>query len=111
MKFGEKRRLILERYINRMEAYSLYHFLDSRGVPVSISDRPLESAMGEIPFVEITTSIFLEDPERLEEARELIDHYRSGLPGIRGVAWVCPGCGENHEPMFGSCWNCGEDRP
>ena len=104
-------RIVLERFLNRMDAYALYHFLDANGLPVSIMDPPLTSAMGEIPFVEITTSLFLDDSSQLDEAQALIAHYRSGLPGIRGVAWTCPGCGETHEPMFGACWNCETERP
>ena len=111
METNQPSRVILERFINSMEAYLVYHFLDSRGLPVSISERPLQSAMGEIPFVEITTSIYLEDVSRFQEAQELIEHYRSGLPGVRGAAWTCTECGETHEPMFGSCWNCGGERP
>lgn len=107
----QSRRIVLERCLNRMEAFALYHYLDAQGVPVSVQDRPLQSAMGEIPFVEITTALYLDDPERLTEARDLIAHYRSGLPGVRGVAWTCPQCGEVHEPMFGACWNCGTTRP
>jgi len=103
-------RIVLDRFLNRMEAYALYYFLDSRGVPVSVDDRPLSAAMGEIPFVEITTALVLEDPAWLEEARALMAHFRSGLPGIRGVAWTCPTCGETHEPMFGACWNCGTEK-
>lgn len=94
-----------------MDAFGLYHYLDAQGVPVSMQERPLRSALGEIPFVEITTAVVLEDPERLGEARALIEHFRSGLPGVRGATWVCPECGEVHEPMFGECWNCGTARP
>lgn len=104
-------RVVLERFLNRMEAYAAFHYLDAQGVPVSIRDRPLSAAMGEIPFVEITTLLYLDDPARLDEARGLLEHYRSGLPGVRGAAWVCPKCGEGHEPMFGACWNCGQARP
>ncbi len=107
----EPHRVVLERLLNRMEAYALYHYLDANGLPVTIHDRPLNSALGEIPFVEVTTTLYLDDPHRLDEARSLIAHYRSGLPGVRGAAWVCPQCGEGHEPMFGACWNCGHARP
>ena len=71
-------RLVLERFLNRMEAYAYYHYLDANGIAVSISDPPLTAAMGEIPFVEITTLLYLENPAQLDEARSLIHHYRSG---------------------------------
>lgn len=108
---SEPGRIVLERLLSPVDAFALYHYLDAQGLPVSMQDRPLRSAIGEIPFVEVTTALYLDDPTRLNEARDLIRHYRSGLPGVRGTAWVCPGCGEVHEPMFGACWNCGTTRP
>jgi hypothetical protein len=111
MERSEPRRIVLERILNPVDAFALYHYLDAQGVPVSMQDRPLRAAIGEIPFLEVTTALYLDDPTRLGEARELIQHYRSGLPGVRGATWVCPGCGEVHEPMFGACWNCGTTRP
>ena len=111
MERPEPRRIVLERCLNSMDAFALYHYLDAQGLPVSMQESRLRSAMGEIPFVEITTALYLDDPARLHEARELVAHYRSGLPGVRGATWVCPECGEVHEPMFGACWNCGTTRP
>ena len=102
---------VLERFLNRMEAYAYYHYLDANGIAVSIGDRPLTAAMGEIPFLEVTTLLYLENPAQLDEARSLMHHYRSGLPGVRGATWICPDCAEVHEPMFGACWNCGATRP
>jgi hypothetical protein len=104
-------RIVLERCLSPVDAFALFHYLDAQGLPVSMQDRPLRAAIGEIPFVEVTTALFLHDPARLSEALELIAHYRSGLPGVRGAMWVCRGCGEVHEPMFGACWNCGATRP
>jgi len=104
-------RIVLERCFHPVEAFALYHYLDAQGMPVALVDRPLRSALGEIPFVEVATLLYLEDPSLLREARAMIAHYRSGLPGVRGAAWVCPECGETHEPMFGACWNCGTARP
>jgi hypothetical protein len=110
MQHHEPHRIVLEQCLNPVDAFALYHYLDAQGVPVSMQDRPLRTALGEIPFLEVTTALYLEDPSRLGEAQALIRHYRSGLPGVRGTAWVCPSCGESHEPMFGACWNCGTTR-
>ena len=107
----ESYRVVLERCLHAMDAFALYHYLDAQGMPVTLQEPPLRSAMGEIPFVEIATAIYLDDPSRLEEAQALIAHFRSGLPGVRGAAWTCPQCAETHEPMFGACWNCGAARP
>ena len=107
----QPRRIVLERCLHPLDAFALYHYLDAQGLPVSLQERPLRSAIGEIPFLEVTTLLLLEDPARLGEAQTMIAHYRSGLPGVRGSAWLCPRCGESHEPMFGACWNCGTSRP
>jgi hypothetical protein len=104
-------RIVLERCLNPVEAFALYHYLDAQGLPVTVQERPLRAAIGQIPFVEVTTALVLEDPARLGEAQALIAHYRSGLPGVRGAAWTCAACGETHEPMFGQCWNCGTAKP
>lgn len=104
-------RVLLEKFLDRMTAYTVYHFLNAHGMPVSIADRPLQGALGEIPFVEIPTELYLDDPERLEEARALIERYRRAPQGVRGATWQCPVCEEVHEPEFGACWNCGTTRP
>lgn len=102
-----RNRILLEREIDPVRAFALYHFLDARGVPVSLSEQPLRGAMGEIPFQEIPAEIYLEDPTRLSEARQLVHEYRAGPGPIRGAVWRCSQCDESHEPEFGSCWNCG----
>lgn len=109
MPMGEK--VLLEKFINRMEAYGVYHYLDAQGLPVSISDRPLSAAMGEIPFVEMATEIFLEDADLLPEAVALLEKFRQAPKGVRGVTWTCPECAEVHEPEFGACWNCDTVKP
>ena len=101
------RRVLLERVTGSIEAFSLVHFLSAQGFPVRLHERPLKLALGEIPFLEAASELYLEDPSRLDEARALIARYRSGYLGVRGTAWTCPGCGEHHEPQFGACWRCG----
>ena len=101
------RRILLERVTDAVEAFSLQHFLDAQGIPVSLYQSPLAFALGDIPFQEAAASLYLEDPSRLEEAQRLIARYRSGYLGVRGAAWTCTHCGETHEPQFGACWRCG----
>jgi len=104
------RPVLLERFINSVQAFSVVHFLSAEGVPVTLKERPLKLALGEIPFLEAASELYLDDPSRLEEARSLIQRYRSGYLGVRGTAWTCPTCGEQHEPQFGACWRCGTQR-
>ena len=102
--------VLLERFTNSVQAFSLVHFLSAQGLPVTLRDRPLRLALGEIPFLEAASELYLDDPERLDEARTLIERFRSGYLGVRGTAWTCPSCGEQHEPQFAACWRCGASR-
>jgi hypothetical protein len=97
----------LDRVTDQVEGFALQHFLDAHGIPVTLYQSPLAYALGDIPFSEAAASLYLEDPSRLEEALRLIERYRSGYLGVRGAAWTCTHCGENHEPQFGACWRCG----
>jgi hypothetical protein len=104
-------RVLLEKLIDPVQAFALYHYLDAHGVAVSLVDPPLRVALGEIPYLEVPVTLFLEDPAQLRRARELIRRFREGPGPVRGVVWRCPDCGEEHEPEFGSCWRCGATRP
>ncbi len=100
-------RILLEKLLDRVEAFALVHYLDAHGLPVTLAEPPLRSALGEIPFLETASELILDDASRLEEARALIENYRGKSPAVRGSVWQCPGCDEIHEPEFGDCWNCG----
>jgi len=102
--------ILLERVTNPVDAFAIYHYLSAHGLPVKLWERPLRTALGEIPFLEAAAELYLEDASRLDEARELIERYRSGREGVRGAVWTCTDCGETHDPEFGACWNCGRQQ-
>ena len=104
-------RMVLEELFDPVQAFALSHYLDAYGVRVSVAERPLRYALGEIPFLEAPFTLYLDDPGQLSRARDLIERFREGPDPIRGVIWTCSQCGEEHEPEFGSCWNCGTPRP
>ncbi len=103
-------RILLEKLLNRMEAFSLFHFLDANGIAVDLQESFLKSALGEIPFLETAAKLYLLDPTQMDEARGLIRRFRENPASVRGLVWQCPSCEEQHEPEFGSCWNCGQVR-
>ena len=103
--------ILLEKLLNRLEAFALVHYLDAHGISVTLAESPLRSAMGEIPFLETAAELFLDDPDQWNEAQALIRDYRAGPAPVRGPIWNCPACGESHEPEFGGCWQCGAARP
>jgi len=100
-------RLTLERMIDPVQAFALYHYLDAHGLAVSLQEPPLRTALGEIPYLEAPILLLLHDAEQMRQARELIHRFRAGPSPVRGTIWRCSGCGEEHEPEFGACWNCG----
>jgi hypothetical protein len=99
--------ILLDRLTSPVDAFALYHYLAAHGLPVRLWERPLRTALGEIPFLEAAAELYLEDAARLDEARRLMRRYRRGPEGVRGALWTCPQCGETHEPEFGACWQCG----
>jgi hypothetical protein len=107
---GKSPRFALEKLIDPVQAFALYHFLDAHGLAVSLQEPPLRSALGEIPYLEAPITLFLHDARQMRQARELIRLYRQEPPPVRGLIWRCS-CGEEHEPEFGSCWNCGAPKP
>ena len=104
-------RILLEKLLDRVQAFALVHYLDAHGIAVTLAEPPLRAALGEIPFLETAAELFLDDPDQWDEAQALIRRYREGPEPVRGAIWLCPGCGETHEPEFGSCWNCGAAQP
>lgn len=104
-------RVELEKLIDPVHAFALSHYLDANGIRVHLSDPPLRCALGEIPYLEAPLTLFLDDPDQMQAARRLIRRFREGPGPVRGVIWRCAQCGEEHEPEFGSCWNCDTPRP
>ena len=111
MKTPSPSSVLLEKLLNRVEAFALVHYLNANGVSATLAEPPLRAALGEIPFLETATELFLDDAAQWDEAQALIRQFRGGPAPVRGSVWTCTGCGETHEPEFGECWNCGAARP
>ncbi|HPY42256.1 MAG TPA: DUF2007 domain-containing protein [Thiolinea sp.] len=67
----------------------------------------LNSAMGELPFVETWPAIWVDEKDE-QRALELI---RLTLESTSGGSWTCQACGETSEAQFQSCWKCGQAAP
>jgi hypothetical protein len=102
--------ILLEELLDPIQAFALRHYLIAHGVACRLPEQPLRSALGEIPFLEVPSRLYLDDPAQLDDARALIRRFRQRPGGVRGVVWSCAHCGERHEPEFGQCWNCGNLR-
>ena len=107
MSAPDSSKILLETIHDRVQAFALFHFLDARGFPVTLAETPLQGVLGEIPFLETGARLYLHDPAQETNARQAIRDYYASPGGVRGAMWVCPHCGETHEPEFAACWNCG----
>ena len=81
--------------------------LRQAGIPASVQRAFTSSIAGEIPPDQALPEVWVEDAERLEEARQLL-HALRHPPYQR---WVCPGCQEQIDGPFEQCWNCGTAMP
>ncbi|MBM3133041.1 MAG: DUF2007 domain-containing protein [Chloroflexi bacterium] len=60
--------------------------------------------------MDVWPEIWVIDDSQYERAKQIVDEVISAeIP--KGPPWKCPRCGEEHEPQFTECWNCGASRP
>ena len=82
--------------------------LRAAGIRCEVRNTALSGAMGEIPFLECAPQLWLLNEADEASAREILQQLRRP---IVGNPWRCPDCGEESEPQFGTCWQCGAERP
>lgn len=83
--------------------------LENAGIPCVMRNYFLNSAMGELPFVETWPAIWVE--EQYEHvALELIQATLDNHTTDKGT-WTCHHCGETSELQFQNCWQCGQAAP
>ena len=82
--------------------------LQEAGINCFIKNQNLSGAMGELPPLECWPEVWINDDSLETKAKNIIDQtVRQAEPGPQ---WLCE-CGELIEGQFGSCWNCGRDKP
>lgn len=81
--------------------------LNAAGIRAEVFSRYLTSIAGEIPPDQCDPAVWVLDDADLPRARQLLQDLRRP---VRGVRWVCCGCGERHGPQFAQCWQCGRSR-
>lgn len=88
-------------------AVMVKHWLERNGIQALLRGG-LTGLGGEIPVDDARASVWVrrEDEERALDAVRAFEG-----PVLVHPRWACPDCGEDNEPNFGSCWNCGGDRP
>jgi hypothetical protein len=82
--------------------------LRAAGIRCEVRNTTLSGAMGEIPFLECAPQVWLLNAADEAPAREILQQLRRP---VVGNPWRCAECGEESEPQFGTCWQCGAERP
>jgi len=77
--------------------------LISAGIDCELRNQYLAGALGDLPMMETWPQLYVDDAD---ERYALSVLARASAVPV-GAPWVCPGCGENCEPQFTQCWNCG----
>ena len=80
--------------------------LEQAGIRCMIKNQRLSGLAGEIPFAEIFPELWVIQDEDAYRARQVLEEELISQPP-NPDAWVCPGCGEQHESQFSECWKCG----
>jgi hypothetical protein len=92
------------------EAYIIKGILQAAEIEVVIRGESLGPLRGMIPMaLETNPAVWLVQDEDLARAQKLLTEYHQKLSqeGSDNRPWTCSGCGEESEPQFTDCWNCG----
>ena len=88
---------------NLQEAKIISDVLSQHGINSLIKNLSSQGLGGELPIMANYPTIYVDD-EDYEEARKLMEGNQR-----LGSVWTCS-CGEDNEPQFSECWNCGASR-
>lgn len=98
---------LIRRCDRTLQAAHIANVLRAAGFRCTVRNATLIGGIGEIPFLECSPQVWIDND--LDEAAALllladIDSAPDGDP-----TWDCQ-CGETIEVQFGACWNCGVSR-
>jgi hypothetical protein len=95
------------------EAHWVRGLLEAEGIPAEVRGGHLQTIKRSPHLLEsMEPIVWILDLRQREAAQVVIDRYlRGGDEAPAGPLWVCPACGEELEPQFDRCWNCGTGRP
>ncbi len=87
----------------------LKDILEQEGIGCFVRNEVSSGLAPEIPMTESTPELWINDDHDLAKAQQIKSDWDSPLV-VAGSPWKCPSCGEQLEPQFTSCWNCGAAR-
>lgn len=94
----------VETYGTELEAEMALGQLQALGISGILE---MDDAGGMAPQLDAVRGIHvLVYPEDAAHARAILQ----GQGGDGSGAWTCPACGEEGEPGYDACWNCGRER-
>lgn len=89
--------------VNRTDVGILSGIIEAAGIEYEIRNEATNANYPTGPFYLELWTLHDEDFQR---AAELRDAWRA-TPPTQQSPWRCPGCGEQLEAQFTSCWKCG----
>jgi len=94
------------------EAHLVKSLLELENIESEVHGEALYCALGVVMTAETLPSVWIQDDGLEKKAREIVLRYEQGLGShcIIGKLWLCPKCGEQLEPQFTTCWQCGTSR-
>ena len=91
--------------MNLPEAQLIADMLVQAGIRTRVFNQNAAGALGELPVDAAQPQLWVEDDNRLDEARKLVESFQTA--DIRGYPWTCRECRESNPVTFETCWNCG----
>lgn len=93
-----------------LQAAHLANVLRAAGIACSVRNATLAAGIGDIPFLECSPQLWIDNDLDEAHARALLAEIETGDSEVpRAAPWHCR-CGEVIEPQFGACWQCGTSR-
>ncbi len=94
---------------NPTEAHIVCGLLQQAQIACEVRGEMLFAARGELPCDDSSSPyVWLLNPNAEKKAKGMINEYLQPKQEKR-PEWRCKQCGEDNEPQFGLCWNCGSE--
>ena len=101
---------LIRRCDQNLHAAHLANILRAAGIRCTVRNTTLISGLGEIPFLECSPEVWIDNDLDEAHAVALLAEIETGNDSAAPESsWRCR-CGESIEPQFGECWRCGASR-
>ena len=85
--------------------------LETEGIRCVTRNMGLVGGAGELPPTAVWPELWVEREIDYERAERVVQEALEAPTTAAGDTWRCRGCGEELEPQFEQCWNCGGEKP